>query len=71
MINRRRELVPPFFMKTKSTLSIFVDESGDFGFKEGSSKRYILSLVFHNQADDISGSCQRIKDLPTFHVDLL
>lgn len=55
-------------MKSNSTLSIFVDESGDFGFKEGSSKRYILSLVFHDQANDISGDCQRIKDLPTFHA---
>lgn len=33
-------------------LSIFVDESGDRG---GKSRYYLLTLVFHDQADDIMG----------------
>lgn len=36
-----------------SELSIFVDESGDFGKVENNSPYYLVSLVFHNQSDDI------------------
>lgn len=32
-------------------LSVFVDESGDLG---GESKYYLLTLVFHDQSDDLS-----------------
>ena len=32
-------------------LSIFVDESGDRG---GKARYYLLTLVFHNQADSIA-----------------
>ena len=39
-------------------LSIFVDESGDFGAYEKHSPFYIFSLVFHNQAHTIE---QQIK----------
>ena len=35
-------------------LSIFVDESGDFGKYDYRSPYYILSFVFHNQENDIS-----------------
>lgn len=35
-------------------LNIFVDESGDFGKVENNSPYYLVSLVFHNQSDDIS-----------------
>ena len=31
------------------TLSIFIDESGDFGAYEEHSPYYIVSAVFHNQ----------------------
>lgn len=34
-------------------LSIFIDESGDFGNYNFHSPYYILSLVFHNQNNDI------------------
>ncbi len=34
-------------------LSIFVDESGDFGKVENSSPYYLVTLVFHNQSEDI------------------
>ena len=35
-------------------LSVFVDESGDFGFYEYHSPYYIVTLVFHDQASDIA-----------------
>ena len=38
------------------TLSIFIDESGDFGEYAVHSPYYIISLVLHNQDIDISGS---------------
>lgn len=37
-----------------SVLSIFVDESGDFGKVENNSPYYLVSLVFHNQSDEIN-----------------
>lgn len=36
-----------------SELSIFVDESGDFGKVENNSPYYLVTFVFHNQSDDI------------------
>nr|DAH53943.1 MAG TPA: Protein of unknown function (DUF3800) [Caudoviricetes sp.] len=38
----------------KRELSIFVDESGDFGSVDRNSPFYIVSLVFHEQSDEIS-----------------
>lgn len=35
-------------------LNIFVDETGEFGFSKGSSKLYGVSLVFHEQKDDLA-----------------
>lgn len=35
-------------------LSIFIDESGDFGGYSPKSPYYIISAVFHDQSDDIS-----------------
>ncbi|MDR2599967.1 MAG: DUF3800 domain-containing protein [Oscillospiraceae bacterium] len=43
-------------------LSVFIDESGDFGEYEHHSPFYIVTLVFHDQSSDIS---QNIK-----HLDL-
>lgn len=34
-------------------LSIFIDESGDFGPYESHAPYYLITLVFHNQADSI------------------
>ncbi len=36
-------------------LSIFIDESGDFGEYDPKSPYYIISAVFHDQQSDISG----------------
>ena len=35
-------------------ISIFVDESGDFGECEKHSPYYIVTMVFHDQSKDIS-----------------
>ncbi len=37
-------------------ISIFIDESGDFGKLNPRSPYYIVTMVFHNQATDIN-SC--------------
>jgi len=42
-------------------LSIFIDESGDFGRTENQSPFYIVTLVFHDQSDDISENVSRLK----------
>lgn len=36
------------------TLSIFVDESGDFGSYTKHSPYYIIAMVFHNQTIDLA-----------------
>jgi len=43
-------------------LSIFVDESGDFGEFEHHSPYYIVTLLFHNQADDITNNINIMND---------
>lgn len=45
-------------------LSIFVDESGDFGEYNHHSPYYIITMVFHNQNDDIT------KDILKFNNEL-
>ena len=41
-----------------SELSIFIDESGDFGKYDPKAPFYIISLVLHDQSDDISEPIQ-------------
>ncbi len=43
-------------------LSIFIDESGDFGPTQQHSPFYVLSLVLHDQNDDITGHLDKIHD---------
>ena len=35
----------------KKILSVFIDESGDFGFIKDASKYYLTTLVFHDQSE--------------------
>ena len=42
-------------------LNIFVDETGEFGFGRGSAKLYGVSLVFHEQKDDIKPELRTLK----------
>ena len=43
-------------------LSIFVDESGDFGPYEAHSPFYIFTLIFHNQANSIANEIQFLEN---------
>lgn len=43
-------------------LSIFVDESGDLGQYDIKSPFYIISLVFHNQENDISNAISKLEE---------
>lgn len=52
----------------KKILSVFIDESGDTGFEYGSSKYYVVSLVFHEQNNDISSQINKFRNDPVFHV---
>jgi len=52
---------------TNETLNIFVDESGIFKYPDSLSRFYILSLVLHNQSQDIS---RPIADLSRSVADL-
>ena len=40
-------------VKSTKRLNIFVDETGEFGFGEQSSKIYGVSFTFHEQQDDV------------------
>ncbi len=42
-------------------LSIFVDESGDFGKVDNNSPYYLVTMVFHNQNDDISEQISKLE----------
>lgn len=42
-------------------LSVFIDESGDFGEVKERPSYYLVTMVFHNQAIDISGDIQRLE----------
>ena len=43
-------------------LSIFVDESGDFGEFAQHSPYYILTMILHDQDDDISRDIAKLND---------
>jgi hypothetical protein len=43
-------------------LSVFVDESGDFGAYESHSPYYIVTLVFHNQSVDITRNINHLNE---------
>lgn len=43
-------------------LSIFIDESGDFGPVTAHSPYYVISLVFHDQSDDITAHLEKIHE---------
>ena len=46
----------------EKVLSVFIDESGDFGPYEAHSPYYIVSMVLHDQAADISGDIARFNE---------
>ena len=42
-------------------LSIFIDESGDFGEVKERPAYYLVTLVFHNQADNIDEQVKKLE----------
>ena len=58
----RRGDTPPYLSLKKfmKELSIFIDESGDFGDYEHHCPYYIVMLVFHDQSIDISGDINHL-----------
>lgn len=62
----RRGISPPLFISAKGSvpvskiLSIFIDESGDFGSLQLHSPYYLVTMILHNQDVDIS---ENIKSL--------
>lgn len=44
-----------------SELSIFIDESGDFGAYDYRSPYYIVSMVFHDQSIDITEDIDKLE----------
>lgn len=48
-------------------LSIFIDESGDFGNYDFHSPYYILSLVFHNQNNDIEAQISHLNQKLSYY----
>ena len=45
---------------TEKDISVFVDESGSFDLDVGSSRYYVICLVLHDQASDISEAVERL-----------
>ena len=43
-------------------LSIFIDESGDFGEITERPSYYLVTLIFHNQKDDISNNIKKLEE---------
>lgn len=62
--HRRRGVYSPLFFiygEFMEELSIFIDESGDFGDVVNTSPYYIVTFVFHNQMNDISSNISRLE----------
>ena len=55
-------------------LSVFIDESGDFGSFHEKTAYYLVTLVFHNQSIDISGQIEKLEQSmheSGFHVEYI
>lgn len=49
-------------MSSENVLSVFVDESGDFGEVKDRPSYYLVTLVFHDQKHDISQQIKKLED---------
>ena len=49
-----------------SELSVFIDESGDFGEYKSVSEYYLVTFVFHDQGEDISDHIQKLDEREIF-----
>lgn len=62
----RRGYTPPIFFCpdifiANKTLSVFIDESGDFGKYDPKSPYYYVSMVLHDQSVDISSEIENLE----------
>ena len=62
----RRGITPPFFLQggnvAEKVLSVFIDESGDFGKYKPHSPNYYVAMVLHDQSVDISESIKSLEE---------
>ena len=49
-------------MITIKRLNIFIDESGDFGFVDGSSDLYAVSFTLHESSDSIKSELEYLNE---------
>lgn len=49
-------------IKIKERLNIFIDESGDFGFSDGSSELYGVSFTIHESVDSIKDDLEYLNN---------
>lgn len=49
-------------VKIEKRLNIFIDESGDFGFSEGSSKLFAISFVLHESEKSIKNELEYLNN---------
>lgn len=57
------QTVPPFFLEMENlekALSIFVDESGDFGAYDSRTPYYIVSIILHDQSKNIQDCVSKL-----------
>ena len=66
MDHRRREEFPAISklkgVRTEKELSIFIDESGDFGVVKERPAYYLVTFVFHNQNDNIDLQVSKLEE---------
>lgn len=65
--HRRREEFPAIFIRkgnecVMKELSVFIDESGDFGEITERPAYYLVTLVFHDQKDNIDNAVKKLED---------
>ena len=66
--HRRREEFPAIFTITKvleelmKELSVFIDESGDFGEITERPAYYLVTLLFHDQKNSIDSNVKRLEE---------
>ena len=66
--HRRREEFPAIFTIVKvleelmKELSVFIDESGDFGEITERPAYYLVTLLFHDQKNEITSNIKKFED---------
>lgn len=61
-VGRNIRVNKAFKVPMRKELSIFVDESGDFGPYEYHSPNYIIGFVFHDQSKTVTEACSSLNE---------